>query len=74
MRTVEFPDGLEKISQAALEESGVEQIVLPASLRTLSQGAFTGCKSLKTVKFNEGLEKLGTNERTDDGELWCGAF
>ena len=36
MRTVEFPDGLEKISQAAFEESGVEQIVLPASLRTIA--------------------------------------
>ena len=71
---INFPEGLEKIGVCAFEKTKLRDAELPASLRTLSQGAFTGCKSLKTVKFNEGLETLGTNERTDDGELWCGAF
>ena len=32
--------------------------MLPASLRTIAQGAFYKCESLKTVKFNDGLEVL----------------
>ena len=34
----------------------------PASLRTISQGAFAECASLRTVALNEGLESLGTDE------------
>ena len=26
------------------------------------------------MKFNEGLEVLGTDEYPDDGGLWCGIF
>ena len=42
------------------EGSALESVEFPASLRTISQGAFAECKNLKTVKFNEGLEVLGT--------------
>lgn len=45
---------------------------LPASLRTISQGAFARCRSLKRVKFGEGLETLGTNDYLGGGTL--GAF
>ena len=48
--------------------------MLPASLRTIAQGAFYKCESLKTVKFNEGLEVLGTDEYPDDGGRWFGVF
>ena len=43
-------------------ETGLESIEFPVSLRTIAQGAFNKCKSLKTAKFNEGLEVLGTDE------------
>ena len=69
-----FPDGLEKIGLFAFVESGVEQVVLPVSLRTIAQGAFGKCESLKTVKFNEGLEVIGTDEYDDDGGIWPGVF
>ena len=71
---MEFPVSLEKINRFAFAESGVEQAILPASLRTIVQGAFEGCKNLKTVKFNAGLETLGTDEYLKDGGLRCGVF
>ena len=43
-------------------ESGLENVEFPASLRTIAQGAFAECANLKTVKFGEGLEVLGTDE------------
>ena len=32
------------------------------------------CGSLRTVKFGEGLETLGTDEYPDNGKNWHGAF
>ena len=71
---MEFPDSLEKIGLYAFDESGVEQVTLLASLRTIVQGAFAECKNLKTVKFNAGLETLGTDEYWKDGDLCYGVF
>ena len=74
MKTVELPESLEKIGLEAFMESGLENIELPASLRTVAQAAFAKCKSLRTVKFNEGLEALGADEYRDDGKMWRGVF
>ena len=71
---MEFSEGLEKIGINAFLEAGVISVEFPVSLRTISQGAFARCSSLKTVKFNEGLEMLGTNEYPDDGGLYYGVF
>lgn len=49
-------------------------MTFPASLRTLSQGSFYQCGNLRTAKFNEGLEVLGSDERSRDGRLRCGVF
>lgn len=42
----------------------------------MAQGAFAKCDSLATVKFNEGLEVLGTDEHSDDDffDELCGVF
>ena len=40
----------------------------------VSKGAFYKCESLKTVKFSEGLEVLGTDEYDDDGGMYLGVF
>lgn len=48
--------------------------MLPASLRVIAQGALSECKNLKSVKFGEGLEVLGTDEHMDDGQTWSGVF
>ena len=38
------------------------EVVLPASVREVGASAFRGCGSLKSVRLNEGLERLGPNE------------
>ena len=68
LKTVAFPNGLESIGRFAFSRTGLEIIELPASLRTVAQGAFAWCESLKEAKFCEGLEVLGTDEYSDDGE------
>lgn len=74
LRSVELPEGLEKIGLGVFNASGLESVEFPASLRTIAQAAFTKCKNLRTVKFNEGLEVLGANEYRYDGSEWFGVF
>ena len=69
-----FSEGLEKIGISAFNTNELKSVELPASLRTVSQAAFAKCKSLKTVKFNAGLEVLGTDEYVENGELYYGVF
>ena len=46
----------------------------PTSLRTIGQGAFAKCKSLRTAKLNEGLEVLGTDEYPMCDDMYHGVF
>ena len=69
-----FPEGFEKIGISAFAESGLENVEFPASLRTIAQASFKECKNLKTVKFNEGLEVLGTDEYLDNNRMLSGVF
>ena len=69
-----FSNALEKIDIFAFCKTGLENIKFPASLRKISQSAFAECANLRTVKFREGLEVLGTDEYSDDGGMWCGVF
>ena len=62
LKSVVFPNALERIGLFAFYRTGLENVKFPASLRWISQSAFAGCDSLKIVKFGEGLEILGTNE------------
>ena len=40
----------------------------------MSQSSFSGCRSLKSAKFAEGLEVLGVDECPNDDGMWYGAF
>ena len=40
-------------------ESGIENIKIPSTLKTIEAGTFHGCKQLRNVEFSEGLEKIG---------------
>lgn len=51
---------------------GVRTIVLPKTIRRVSQGAFHKAKLLRYVALNEGLEKLGSGEQ--DEEALRGVF
>ena len=57
-----YPRLLEKIDLFAFFQTDLEIVQLPPSLRVVAQGAFASCKSLRSVKFSEGLEVLGTDE------------
>lgn len=40
------------------EESGLERVKFPSTLKTLTSKAFMNCKHLKKVDFSEGLERI----------------
>ena len=74
LKKVAFSEALEKIGLYAFYRTGIENLRIPASLRTIAQGAFAECWHLRTVELGEGLEVLGTNERSSYGGKWCGVF
>ena len=43
----------------AFQESALENVRLPSTLKRIEYGAFMGCESLKTAKLPDGLEYLG---------------
>lgn len=55
-----FPNdsALENIQDECFRESGIESFVAPPSLKRTGAYAFSGCKHLKRVVLNEGLEAL----------------
>ena len=59
LRAVEFSESLAEVGPGAFFESGIEHVVLPASVRTVGGWAFASCERLRDVRLNEGLEALG---------------
>jgi len=60
LKKVTFADGIEEIPQSCLESAdNLEEVVIPESVKTISNYAFRYCKSLKKFKFHEGLETIG---------------
>ena len=74
MKAATFSNGLETIDQSAFSETSLENVELPASLRKIAQGAFAKCESLRTVKFGDGLEALGSDEYQDNDNMLRGVF
>ena len=50
---------METIGISSFEQSGIEEIQTPPSLKAIGDGAFSNCKQLKYAVLNEGLETLG---------------
>lgn len=69
-----FPDKLEMIGLNAFQNTGLWRVEFPCSLKKICQGAFCECRNLRTVKFSEGLEALGTDDYLDNGVLRPGVF
>ena len=59
IRTIELPGGLETIGESAFEDSALERIHLPASMRAICANAFRRCTNLAEAVLNEGLESIG---------------
>ena len=58
---------LEFIGIGAFQDSGIREFRAPSHLKTISQCAFAGCRDLRRVVLNEGLQSLGMNERLKNG-------
>lgn len=56
---IKLPDTIEEIAMYGLKRMSIEKIETPKSLRTLGTDALIGCKQLKEVTLNDGLESLG---------------
>ena len=52
----------------------VRTVTFPNMVRTVRQGSFHNVESLRSVTLNEGLETLGTEERSLDQFTYCGVF
>ena len=51
IKSIKLPSTLTEISNAALRETGISEIVIPASVKIIQGSAFYGCKNLKKVVF-----------------------
>lgn len=77
LKSIQLPESLKEIGFRAFKESGLQNITMPSSVRTIHQSAFGFCKNLEYAILNEGLETLGTDEYPpkDAGfQLYCGVF
>lgn len=65
LKKVILPETVTYIADAAFEDgyytkvhSALEEIVLPESLKTIGEYAFSGCGALKSIHFPAGLEQI----------------
>jgi hypothetical protein len=47
------------VADKAFKRSGVESVVIPATVKVIGDEAFFSCSSLKTVVIGEGIEAIG---------------
>ena len=53
---------MKTIGIGAFRESGLENIALPQSIKTVGAYSFYKCDQLRTVKLGKSLEMLGAKE------------
>lgn len=58
---------VERIGCDAFKGSDLEQIILPATLKTIESAAFWDTKNLKRIKIPEGVEVIGNSAFRDSG-------
>lgn len=59
LRSIEIPNGTEYIGNRCFQDSGIEQIKLPSTLKKIDAYTFCDCKSLKDVEIPNGVEHIG---------------
>lgn len=73
LSAIDFPNGLKTIGDYSFNHTGLSDIVFPASLETIGQDAFCGCRTLTNISFAKGsvLKTIGSDAFTgeyEDGE------
>ena len=57
LKTVHFDNGINRIANSLFQDcSGIEEIVLPETIKTIDRAAFNNCKNLRAITLNEGLQ------------------
>ena len=63
-----IPEGVTEIESRVFSCCNIESVEFPDSLRIIGDGAFSHCDKLKSVKFGNGIEKIGN--QNDDEECF----
>lgn len=56
-----LPDGLQNIGDGSFNSSGIENITLPSSVRTLGISAFYNCQHLFEIELPENIQIIGSS-------------
>ncbi len=56
-----FPASVTKIGISAFENSGIESIVIPGTVKTVGSNAFGNCSSLSALTIEDGVETIDDN-------------
>lgn len=59
LTTINFSEGLIEIGASAFADTALKQVVLPDTLTTLGEAAFSGCISLESIDLSSSLETIG---------------
>ncbi len=61
LSSISLSNKLESINMGALSRTGIVNISLPASLKTLGESAFSGCTALKTATLGSNITTLNNS-------------
>lgn len=59
LESVSLPQQLTEIGENAFENSAVQEIDIPSSVKQIKESAFESCGELKKATFHEGLRAIG---------------
>ena len=59
LRSVEIPSTVEYIGKYCFNDSGIESITLPPTLKRIEAWTFDSCKNLRSVEIPSGVEYIG---------------
>lgn len=65
-RHLVIPEGVTEIEPRVFSCCDIESVEFPDSLRIIGEGAFSHCDKLKSIKFGNGIEKIGS-QNDDEG-------
>ena len=63
----DIPDGVVYIGDNAFNESGIHSIVIPNSVTTIGDWAFSSCNGLRSITIPDSVTSIGENTFTDGG-------
>ena len=59
IKNVRFPKSLKHIEALAFANSSIEYVEIPATIDSFEECIFSGCDSLKEIKFEDGIKVFG---------------